>query len=178
MTKPVHPIQLGVVGAPHGVKGEVRVRSFTADPLAIGDYGPLFLDDGQSLSVISLRPQGDMLVARFDGVTTRDQAAALTNKALHVDRSALPDNPANDEFYHADLIGLEARDETGAALGRVAGLQDFGAGDILELRLASGTAVFVPFSRAAVPVVDVAGGFVVIDRVAGGLVAGEDGERP
>lgn len=178
MTRPEPRVQLGVVGAPHGVRGEARVKSFTDDPMAIGDYGPLALDDGRTLTIVALRPQGDMLVARFDGVTTREQAAALTNKGLFVDRSVFPEADDEDEFYHADLEGLEVRDETGAVLGRVVGLVNFGAGDILDIRLAGGRGVFAPFTKAAVPVVDVKGGFVVIDPHAAGLVEGGGEERP
>lgn len=171
MTKPSNPVQLGIVGAPHGVRGEARLKSFTADPLAIGGYGPLFLGDGRALNILALRPQGDMLVARFDGVTTREQAAALTNAALFVDRALLPETD-EDEFYHADLVGLEARDLAGGVIGRIVGVQDFGAGDILEIRLANGRGVFAPFTRAAVPAVDLKGGFVTLDAVAAGI--GED----
>lgn len=168
-------VQLGIIGAPHGVKGEVRVKSFTADPMAIGDYGPLSLDDGRTLSIVSLRPQGDMLVVCFDGVTTREQAAALTNRVLHVDRAVLPEVGDEDEFYHADLVGLAVIDETGEEIGKVVGLQDFGAGDILEIRLGSGRSVLIPFTKAAVPVIDLSGGRVVVDRIAAGLVdSGED----
>lgn len=174
MAKPSHPIQLGVVGAPHGVKGEARVKSFTGDPMALGDYGPLYLEDGRVLTLAALRPQGDMLVARFDGVTTREQAAALTNKALFVDRSVLPETEDEEEFYLTDLEGLEARDTAGGVIGRIAGVHNFGAGDMLDLRLSGGRGVFAPFTRAAVPVVDVKGGFVVIDPLAAGLVDGDD----
>jgi len=168
-------VQLGIIGAPHGVKGEVRVKSFTADPMAIGDYGPLSLDDGRTLSIVSLRPQGDMLVVCFDGVTTREQAAALTNRVLHVDRAVLPEVGDEDEFYHADLVGLAVIDETGEEIGKVVGRQDFGAGDILEIRLGSGRSVLIPFTKAAVPVIDLSGGRVVVDRIAAGLVdSGED----
>jgi len=168
-------VQLGIIGAPHGVKGEVRVKSFTADPMAIGDYGPLSLDDGRTLSIVSLRPQGDMLVVCFDGVTTREQAAALTNRVLHVDRAVLPEVGDEDEFYHADLVGLAVIDETGEEIGKVVGLQDFGAGDILEIRLGSGRSALIPFTKAAVPVIDLSGGRVVVDRIAAGLVdSGED----
>lgn len=168
-------VQLGIIGAPHGVKGEVRVKSFTADPMAIGDYGPLSLDDGRTLSIVSARPQGDMLVVRFDGVTTREQAAALTNRVLHVDRAVLPEIGDEDEFYHADLVGLAVVDETREEIGKVVGLQDFGAGDILEIRLGSGRSVLIPFTKAAVPVIDLSGGRVVVDRIAAGLVdSGED----
>jgi 16S rRNA processing protein RimM len=168
-------VQLGIIGAPHGVKGEVRVKSFTADPMAIGDYGPLSLDDGRTLSIVSARPQGDMLVVRFDGVTTREQAAALTNRVLHVDRAVLPEIGDEDEFYHADLVGLAVIDESGEEVGKVVGLQDFGAGDILEIRLGSGRSALIPFTKAAVPVIDLSGGRVVVDRIAAGLVdSGED----
>ena len=168
-------VQLGIIGAPHGVKGEVRVKSFTADPMAIGDYGPLSLDDGRALSIVSLRQQGDMLVVRFDGVTTREQAAALTNRVLHVDRAVLPEVGDEDEFYHADLVGLAVVDETREEIGKVVGLQDFGAGDILEIRLGSGRSALIPFTQAAVPVIDLSGGRVVVDRIAAGLVdSGED----
>jgi 16S rRNA processing protein RimM len=143
--------------------------------MAIGDYGPLSLDDGRTLSIVSLRPQGDMLVVRFDGVTTREQAAALTNRVLHVDRAVLPEIGDEDEFYHADLIGLAVVDETGEEIGKVVGLQDFGAGDILEIRLGGGRSVLIPFTKAAVPVIDPSGGRVVVDRIAAGLVdSGED----
>lgn len=176
MTPLRNPIVLGVIGAPHGVKGEVRLVSHTADPMAIGDYGALHLDDGRALTLLSLRPQGDRLVARFQDVTTREQAAALTNRALHVDRSVLPAPGDDDEFYLADLAGLEVRNDAGAMIGRVAALHDFGAGDIVEIVRGRGS-VMVPFTRAAVPVIDIAGGFIVVDPVAAGLVddAAEDG---
>lgn len=165
-------VELGIIGAPHGVKGEVRVKSFAGNPAAIAGYGPLSLDDGRRLEVVALRPQGDLLIVRFDGVTTREQAAALTNKVLFVDRSVLPDIEDKDEFYHSDLIGLDVFDTAGEPVGKVAGLQDFGAGDILEIRLANGRSALIPFTGAAVPMVDIAGGRIVVDRVAAGLAEG------
>ncbi len=172
MTRPSNPVVLGVIGAPHGVKGEVRLVSHTGDPLAIAGYGALWLDDGRALTLVSLRPQGDRLIARFDGVTTPEQAAALTNRTVHVDRSALP-APDDDEFYLADLEGLEVRDTAGAVIGQVVGLHDFGAGDIVEIARGR-RSVMVPFTHAAIPVIDIAGGFIAVDPRAAGLL--DDGE--
>ncbi len=131
-------VTLATIGAPHGVKGEVRVKSFTAEPMALGGYGPLFSKDGRKLEVERLRPaKGDMLVAKFLGIEDRDAAEALKGLAIGVDRAALP-APEPDEFYHADLIGLAAFDAAGAPLGTVVAVDNYGAGDILEIAPASG----------------------------------------
>jgi 16S rRNA processing protein RimM len=152
------------IGAPHGVRGEVKLWSFTADPAAVADYGPLESQDGTlRFEIEALRPAKDHLVARLSGVRDRDAAQRLTNLDLYVPRERLP-APAPEEFYHADLIGLRAEDRDGTALATVVGIHDFGAGDLLELRAAgaSGT-VLMPFTAETVPVVDIAGGRVVID---------------
>ena len=147
-------VLLGVVGAPHGVRGEVRVKSFTADPGAIARYGALVSEDGRrTLTIAKARPlKDDMLVARFVGVDTREAAAALTGLRLTVERTALP-AAEEDEFYHADLIGLLAVAEDGRPLGRVAAVQNFGGGDLLEIA-GEGEARMVPFTKAFVPHVD------------------------
>ncbi|MCV0394217.1 MAG: ribosome maturation factor RimM [Rhizobiaceae bacterium] len=179
MTKLPNPVLLGVIGAPHGVRGEIRVKPFTADPLSLGDYGPLSDAQGRRLTVEAIRPAKSVVVVRFKEITTREAAEALNGVELFVDRSALPAADDEDEFYHADLIGLEARDETGAPLGRVTAFHDFGAGDIMEIMPVSGRAVLVPFTRVAVPVVDIQAGTVVVDRQAAGLDDGSasgDGE--
>lgn len=179
MPKPENPIQMAVIGAPHGVAGEVRVKTFTGDPEAIGDYGPLYAPDGRALEISGARAAKNVVIVRFHGVTTREQAAALAGTPLFVDRSALPEDLDEDEFYHADLIGLAVRDETEAPVGRIAAVHDFGGGDILEVRLDDGRSVMIPFTGAAVPLVDVAAGFVRIDRVAAGLAGvGEEGAAP
>jgi 16S rRNA processing protein RimM len=172
MPKLRNPVQMAVIGAPHGVKGEVRLKTFTGDPEAIGDYGPLYGPDGRPFEISTARPAKDGIVVRFSGVTTRDEAAALTGTPLFVDRAALPDDLDEGEFYHADLIGLSVRDGTGAVLGRVVAVHDFGGGDILDVALDEGRSVMLPFSAAAVPVVDVAGGFLQVDRIASGLDEG------
>ena len=152
------------IGAPHGVRGEVKLWSFTAEPAAVADYGPLESQDGTlRFEIEALRPAKDHLVARLSGVRDRDAAQRLTNLDLYVPRERLP-APAPEEFYHADLIGLRAEDRDGTAIATVVGIHDFGAGDLLELRAAgaSGT-VLMPFTAETVPVVDIAGGRVVID---------------
>jgi len=170
MPKPENPIQMAVIGAPHGVRGELRVKTFTGDPLALGDYGPLFSKDGRAFEVIDIRPAKTVVVVRFKGVNGRDAAEALNGTGLFIDRSALPDDGEEDEFYHADLIGLAVKDETGAAVGKVTAVQNFGGGDILEISHAGRKGVLVPFTEAAVPEIDIKAGFLRIDTVAAGLV--------
>jgi 16S rRNA processing protein RimM len=157
-------ICVGRIGAPHGVRGEVRLQSYTGEPMAIADYGALENKDGTlTLAITSVRPAKNILVARFKGVDDRTAAEKLTNVELYVPRERLP-APDADEFYHADLIGLAAVDAAGTEIGTVVAVHDFGAGDILELRPtgARGT-VMLPFTDATVPVVDIAGGRIVID---------------
>jgi 16S rRNA processing protein RimM len=160
----VERICVARIGAAHGLKGEVKLKSFTADPAAVADYGPLESEDGAlRFEIEALRPAKDHLVARLSGVRDRDAAERLANVRLYVARARLPP-PAPEEFYHADLIGLRAESRGGAVLATIVGIHDFGAGDLLELRPvgASGT-VLMPFTALTVPVVDIAGGRVVID---------------
>lgn len=164
------PLLLAVIGAPHGVKGELRVRSFTADPLALGDYGPLFASDGRRFTVASIRPQKTVFVVSFEEVSGRDAAERLTGTELFVERSALPTELDEGEFYVADLVGLRAVDLDGNELGKVSAVHDFGAGDILEIAGAGRRTAMVPFSRAAVPEVDIAAGTIRVDPMAAGLV--------
>ena len=152
------------IGAAHGTRGEVKLWSFTADPLAIRDYGPLESEDGSArFEIQSLRPAKTHLVARLSGVSDRTAAEALANVRLFVPRKRLP-APADDEFYHADLIGLAAMAADGRIIGTVVAVHDFGAGNILELRPEGARdTVMLPFTAATVPVVDIAGGRIVID---------------
>jgi 16S rRNA processing protein RimM len=155
------------IGAAHGVRGEVKLWSFTAEPMAVRDYGPLESEDGTArFEIETLRPAKDHLVARFRGIGDRDAARRLTNVRLFVPRARLPDT-ATDEFYHADLIGLAAVDTAGRQIGSVVAIHNFGAGDIIEIAPAPGSAtVMLPFTEAAVPVVDIAGGRIVVDAQA------------
>jgi 16S rRNA processing protein RimM len=153
------------IGAPHGVRGEVKLWSFTSDPHAVGNYGPLETEDGAArLEIEALRAAKDHLVARLKGVHDRDAAERLTNIKLFVPRERLPATEADDEFYHADLIGLAVADTDGHALGSITAIHNFGAGDLIEVAPAAGGAtVLLPFTAASVPVVDVAGKRIVVD---------------
>ena len=160
----VERICVARIGAAHGIKGEVKLWSFTADPAAVADYGPLESQDGTlRFEIETLRPAKDHLVVRLSGVGDRDAAERLTNVDLYVPRDRLP-APAAEEFYHADLIGLRAEDRDGTALATIVGIHDFGAGDLLELRPpGAANTVLMPFNHTTVPVVDIAGGRIVID---------------
>ena len=152
------------IGPAHGTRGEVRLKSFTADPMAVKDYGALETEDGTAtFRIEALRPAKSHLVAQFAGVRDRTAAERLANLRLFVPRERLP-TPDADEFYHTDLIGLAAVTRDGRALGTVVAIYDFGAGDILELRPeGQRNTVMLPFTTTTVPVVDVAGGRIVID---------------
>jgi 16S rRNA processing protein RimM len=129
-------ICVGRIGAAHGTRGEVKLWSFTADPLAVADYGPLESEDGKrKFEIEALRPAKDFLVARFAGIADRSAAEELRNLDLYVARARLPP-PEPDEYYHADLIGLPVMDAAGASLGTVAAIHNFGAGDLIELHVA------------------------------------------
>lgn len=173
--KPQNPVQMAVIGAAHGIKGELRVKAFTGDPLALGDYGPLYARDGRVFEIEDIRPAGEVVVVRFKGLRDRTAAERLTGTELFVDRSALPPEE-EDEFYHADLVGLAVRDESGAEAGRVTAVQDFGGGDLLEITFRGKKGLLIPFSQAAVPQVDVGAGFITVDTIAAGLVEDADQE--
>ena len=159
----VERVCVAQIGGAHGLRGEVKLKSFTADPMAVRAYGPLTSEDGsKSFEIEALRPGKGHLVARFRGVGDRDAAERLARVRLFVPRERLPP-PADDEFYHVDLIGLAAVTAEGAEVGTVVAIHDFGAGDILELRPRDrGASIMVPFTAAFVPKVDVAGGRVVV----------------
>ena len=166
-------ILIGVIGAAQGVKGEVRVQSYTARPTAIGDYGPLAARDGRSFDVLSVRPlRREMVAMRLRGITDRTSAEALNGVELYVDRSGLPP-PEAGEFYLADLLGLEAVTADGAALGRVRAVDNHGGGDILAIDAADGREILVPFTKVFVPAVDLGAGRVVVAEAA--LVSDEAG---
>ncbi|TPL03302.1 ribosome maturation factor RimM [Mesorhizobium sp. B2-4-14] len=178
MSKPQNPVQMAVIGAAHGIKGELRVKTFTGEPMALADYGPLYARDGRAFQITDIRPANTVVVVRFKGINDRNAAEALAGTELFVDRSMLPDDGEEDEFYHADLIGLEIRDDTGAAIGKVVAVHNFGGGDILDVTLSGRKGVLIPFTQAAVPQVSIAEGFVRVDPVAAGLVGDEDGDAP
>jgi len=157
-------VVLAVVTGAHGTRGEVRLKSFTTDPAAIARYGPLERSDGGApLKIAAVRPAKDGLIARFAGVDDRNGADALKGIELSVARDRLSE-PGADEFYLADLIGLTAERPDGVTLGEVVAIHNYGAGDVIELRLAgSAQTILVPFTRAAVPEIDPATGRLVVD---------------
>ncbi len=161
------------VGAAHGVRGAVKLWTFTEDPFAVLDYGPLSTRDGaRQFEVSHARQARDHLVATLKGVTTRDEAEKLNGLELYVPREQLP--PAGDgEYYHADLIDLAAVAPDGAPIGRVVAVHNFGAGDVIEIAPPQGATLLLPFTDAVVPTVDIAGGRVVVDMP--GEIDGEDG---
>jgi 16S rRNA processing protein RimM len=166
------------IGAPHGVRGEVKLWPFTAEPSAVRDYGPLETEDGATrFEIEAMRAAKDHLVVRLKGVNDRDAAERLTNTKLFVARERLPATEADDEFYHADLIGLAVTDTEGKALGSIGAIHNFGAGDLVEVKPAEGGAtVLLPFTEATVPVVDIAGRRIVVDAVAFALAASPEPE--
>jgi 16S rRNA processing protein RimM len=150
-----------VIGA-QGLKGEVKVKTFTATPNALSRYGVLHTGDGRKLVITAFRAakQGEAVLG-FEGVQDRNAAEALKGTELFVERTSLPE-PSEDEFYHADLIGLEARDSEGRTLGKVIAVHNFGASDVIELTRADGDSVHLAFTRETVPVINIADGYVVV----------------
>lgn len=151
---------VGAVAGAFGVRGEVRIKSFCAEPAAIGGYGPLTTEDGRAFTLRITRPVKEGFAVRLSGIDTREQAEALRGTRLYAARERLPALP-DDEFYHADLIGLEVVDTGGAVLGRVRAIHDFGAGDVIEI--AGANELMLPFTRAVVPTVDLSAGRLVAD---------------
>ncbi len=171
-------ICIGAVAGSFGVRGEVRLKSFAALPDDIGAYGALTTEDGKQSYDVSLTGQTkNGFTARLTGVTTKEQADALRGVQLFVPRAVLPDLP-DDEFYHADLVGLEVVDTGGAPLGVVKAVLNHGATDLLELSV-PGTAetVLLPFTKAAVPTVDLRAQRIVADPPEG-LFADDDAAEP
>jgi 16S rRNA processing protein RimM len=154
------------VGAAHGLRGEVRLWSFTEDPMAVKDFCLESEDGTQTFAIESLRLAKDFLVARFAGVSDRSAAEALRNLKLYVPRARLPQTQP-EEFYHADLIGLAAVATDGSALGTVVAIHNFGAGDLIEIKPERGATVMVPFTDAVVPTIDLAAGRLIVDPPAG-----------
>ena len=154
---------MGVITGAHGVRGEVRVKSFTAEPDAIARYGPLEDERGGRRFALTLTGAvKGVLIARLDGVADRNAAERLKGTHLYLPREALPP-PGPDEYYHADLIGLAAVLRDGAPLGQVRAVHEYGAGDSLEVETPDGGIVMVPFTEAVVPEIDLAAGRLVVD---------------
>jgi 16S rRNA processing protein RimM len=166
-------VLLGRIAGAHGIRGEVVIHAYTAAPEDIGTYGPLSDADGaRSFRLKSVRVTAKGVVAHLEGISDRSAAEALKGVELYVDRDKLP-AAAEGEFYHADLIGLAAVDPQGKRLGEIVAVPNYGAGDLLEIRLAgSGKTEFVPFTEATVPEVDIAAGRAMV-----AMPAASDGEE-
>lgn len=160
---PEKKILLAVIATAHGIRGEVVLRSYTQDPEAVADYGPLTDAAGKrTFKITSARATPKGVIARIEGVSDRTAAEALRGIELYVERAKLPKTRAR-EFYHADLVGLAVRDGEARELGWVVSVANFGAGDLLEVRFKDVKQTeYVPFTDACVPTVDVPGGFVVV----------------
>ncbi len=156
------------IGAAHGIRGEVKLWSFTEDPAAVASYGPLETQDGtQRFEIAAMRPAKDHFVARIAGIDGRDAAEKLRNLELYIPRARLPKIDESDTFYHADLIGLDAVTPDGAQVGTVHALHNFGAGDIIEIvPVGSGEPLMLPFNEATVPKIDLAAKQIVVVRPA------------
>jgi 16S rRNA processing protein RimM len=167
------PICVARIGAAHGVRGAVRLWTFTEDPLAVKRYGPLATKDGaRSFEVMHAREAKGHLVATLKGIATREEAERLNGLELYIAREKLPQTDA-DEYYHADLIGLSAVNAADEPIGRVIAIHNFGAGDIIEIAPQKGATMLLPFTNAVVPTVDLAKGCVVIE-----LPAEIEGDTP
>lgn len=150
-----------IVGA-QGLKGEVRAKLYTAGPEALPHYRVLHTKEGRKLEIRTYRnvKPGEAVIA-FQGITDRNEAETLKGAQLFVSRDTLP-QPADEEFYHTDLIGLEARDGDGRVIGKIAAIHNFGASDVIELIRSDGDSVHLAFTRETVPTIDVANGYVVV----------------
>lgn len=157
-------VMVGTIGGAFGVHGEVRLKSFCADPQAIADYAPLYTEDGATFAQLVLTGQlKNGFTARIDGVISKEDADALRNVNLYADRAVMPSLP-DDEYYYADLIGITVVDTGGATLGTVKNVMDHGAGDLLEIIVpGQSETVLLPFTKAAAPTVDLTAGRIVAD---------------
>ncbi len=162
-------IIMGKFGAAQGLKGEIRLQSYTADPFAIGSYGALTSNDGRKFEIMHLRAgkanaEKNILIARVKNITDRTAAEQLTNLSLYINRTLLGTIQEDDEYFHADLVGLNVKTQGGIQLGKVLALFNFGAGDMLEIRpLESSKSVMLPFTKAAVPVIDIQNNYIIVD---------------
>lgn len=156
-------ILMAIIGAAHGIRGEVRVKPYGDDPLSFTDYGVLTTKDGsRTFEVEAARVQKTVVITRFKGIRDRNEAETLNGVELYIDRDQLPETD-EDEFYYSDLVGLAVHDPAGERIGKVIAVENFGAGDLLEIRPLRGKTYYIPFTGAFVPAVDMDGGVVTVD---------------
>ncbi|WP_208437082.1 ribosome maturation factor RimM [Bartonella taylorii] len=162
-------VYLAIIGSPHGIKGDILVKTLSDKPQHLKAYGTLYDDMGHSYEIVTLRMQKNNAIVHFKGIEDRNAAEALKGIRLYVVRDQLVDDLEEDEFYQVDLIGLRVQNCVGQILGEVSGFFNFGAGDLLEIRLNTGETVLIPFSKVAVPEICIASDFLIVDPVAAGL---------
>lgn len=158
-------ICLGAVVGVHGIRGEVKVKAFTEDERSLAKYGVVRNEDGtREFDLKIVGRSKELLRIKIKGVEDRNTAETLIGTGFYIERSRLPE-PEEDEFYHADLIGLEARGADGEKIGTVNALYNFGAGDLIELKTADGSLEMLPFTRQYVPTIDVKNGFIIVEMM-------------
>ncbi|WP_212111877.1 ribosome maturation factor RimM [Bartonella queenslandensis] len=170
-------VYLAIIGMPHGIRGDVFVKILSADPQRFKSYGTLYDDMGRSYEILTLRIQKNNAIVRFKGVENRNAAESLKGIRLYVMRDQLIDDLMEDEFYQVDLIGLCVQEYGGKVLGEVCGFYNFGAGDLLEIRLNIGKRVLIPFSKVAVPEICIDSGFLIVNPMAAGLSDGRESDQ-
>lgn len=155
-------ILLAQIGAPHGIKGEVRVKPF-GEPDMLDQYGKLETKDGKKFKIKRMRPQKNMMVVKFEGVNTREEAEALNRVELYIDRAKLPELEDEDEFYIEDLIGMDVLNESGETIGTVLTVSNFGAGDMIEVKPTNSSSThYLPFTKEVVPEIDFENGSLTV----------------
>jgi len=165
MTMTDKQILLGKIIAPHGLKGEVKIKSFTADPLDVASYGKVMVRDGRCFTLSNPRLQGEVVIVGVKGITDRNASEALKGLELYIDRDDLPEtDESSGEYYQADLVGLAVVDAGGNELGEVISFQDYGAGDLMEIRMPGGKTGLVPFADSMVPEIDVEEGRLLLSE--------------
>lgn len=175
---PSNYVTIATLGRAQGLRGEVRATVFLEDPMAIKRYNPLITTDGRQLSVKKIRPAKNIFVITLKEISDRTEAEALNGLKLQIERNKLPKLEDEEDFYHEDLIGMSASNLEGENYGRIAAIHNFGAGDIIELRggAAKGSTM-VPFTKAAVPTLDMEARAIIIDEEAAGLTYDPDEEE-
>ena len=152
------------IGGPHGTKGEVRVKAFGDDPMSLDQYGSLYAQDGRKFKIMRMRPSKAVLIVKFKGINYRDEAQALNGIELYIDRSMLPDDTEEDEFYVSDLVDCQVQNLQGQRLGKVLAVVNFGAGDLIEIQQTnSDQTVMLEFTHQNVPEVDLDSKVITID---------------
>lgn len=152
-----------IVGV-HGIKGMVKLKTFSSNPEGLADYAPLCDSEGNpSLTILSVKQHGSTWLATLEGVSDRSAAEKLRGTRLYIPRARLPDITQENTYYHADLIGLAAKFPDGRDMGRIASVANFGAGDLLEIKPLNGTSFFVPFTNKNVPEIDIERKLAIID---------------